>query len=69
MVQDQVMMKALHAKFTQHENLKQLLLGTEDKTLVFESENDSYWGSGKDNTGRNQLGNCLMQLRHSLKKI
>ncbi len=68
-VQEAVVAKALKAKFTQHENLKQLLLGTETRTLVFEAQNDEYWGSGAERKGLNRLGKNLETLRTSLKKV
>jgi N-glycosidase YbiA len=65
-VKDEVMRKALRAKFTQHEELKILLLGTGDAKLVEHTANDSYWGDGGDGRGRNRLGQLLMQVREEL---
>ena len=42
-VKDDVMRTALYAKFTQHEDLKEILLGTEDRELVEHTTNDRYW--------------------------
>jgi ribA/ribD-fused uncharacterized protein len=64
---EQVMMEALRAKFTQHEELKATLLGTGDAKLVEHTANDSYWGDGGDGTGKNRLGQLLMQLRAELR--
>ena len=61
-----VMRQALLAKFTQHVELKELLLATGDAKLVEQTENDSYWGDGGDGTGKNMLGILLMELRTSL---
>ncbi len=47
-VKDQIMATALHAKFTQYENLMQMLLGTGDAILVENSPIDRYWGNGGD---------------------
>lgn len=63
---DNVMYEALKAKFTQHEDLQQLLLETGDKILVEHTENDSYWGDGGDGSGKNRLGKLLMRLRKEL---
>jgi N-glycosidase YbiA len=60
-VKDQIMMDALRAKFTQHEDLKATLLGTGDAKLVEHTENDSYWGDGGDGSGKNRLGQLLMK--------
>ncbi len=64
---DQIMLDALCAKFTQHEELKAILLGTGDAKLVEHTESDSYWGDGGDGSGKNRLGQLLMQLRAELR--
>jgi len=66
-VKERVMMDALRAKFTQHEELKAVLLGTGDAVLVEHTANDSYWGDGGDGSGKNRLGRLLMQLRDELR--
>jgi ribA/ribD-fused uncharacterized protein len=65
-LKDNVMFDALKAKFTQHEDLRKLLLETEDKILIEHTENDRYWGDGGDGSGKNKLGNLLMKLRTQL---
>ena len=55
-VKDAVMLEAVRAKFTQHDDLKTILLGTGDAKLVEHTENDSYWGDGGDGSGKNRLG-------------
>jgi hypothetical protein len=65
-MKDNVMYDALKAKFTQHENLRQLLLETKDKILIEHTENNSYWGDGGDGSGKNKLGKLLMKLRRVL---
>ena len=65
-VKDDVMLKALMTKFSQHEDLKRQLLGTGKRRLVEHTWNDSYWGDGGDGKGRNRLGELLMQVRDSL---
>ena len=66
-VKNDVMLKALQAKFTQHADLKRLLLGTEDRELIEHTHNDSYWGDGGDGSGANHLGRLLMQVRNEIK--
>jgi N-glycosidase YbiA len=66
-VKDDIMREALRAKFTQHEDLKKILLETGDAYLVEHTTNDSYWGDGGDGSGRNMLGKLLMELREELK--
>ena len=67
LVKDDVMFKALMAKFSQHDDLKKQLLGTGKRRLVEHTWNDSYWGDGGDGKGRNRLGELLMQVRESLR--
>ncbi|KAJ1552908.1 hypothetical protein HK096_009981, partial [Nowakowskiella sp. JEL0078] len=67
-VRDDVMRVALRAKFTQHESLKELLIGTGDKKLVEKTQRDRYWGDGGNGSGLNMLGILLMELREELKK-
>ena len=66
-VKEQVMLDALRAKFTQHEELKATLLGTGDAVLVEHTANDSYWGDGGDGSGKNRLGHLLMKVREELR--
>jgi len=61
------MKKALRAKFTQHEKLKKLLLGTENADIIEDAPNDYQWGCGKDGSGQNLLGKALMDIREELK--
>lgn len=61
------MRKALFAKFTQHEDLRRLLLDTGDMILHENSMVDYYWGIGEDNTGLSMLGKLLMALREELR--
>lgn len=63
-----VMTQAIRAKFTQHEELRQLLLGTGDARIVEHTENDSYWGDAGDGSGKNMLGQILMRIRTELRQ-
>ena len=62
---DEVMRRALHAKFTQHDELRALLLATGEKLLVEDSPDDRYWGT-VNGDGVNRLGKLLMALRAEL---
>jgi hypothetical protein len=64
---DQVMLRALRAKFTQHAKLGRVLLSTGEAELVEHTRNDHYWADGGDGSGKNRLGVLLMQLREELK--
>ena len=59
-MKNNVMHKALVAKFTQNEKLKEDLLDTGDCTLVEHTSRDKYWGDGGDGgnqtIGKNMLG-------------
>lgn len=61
-----VMKEALLAKFQQHEELRKVLLQTNNSKLIEHTENDSYWGDGGDGKGKNMLGVLLMQVRSEL---
>jgi ribA/ribD-fused uncharacterized protein len=65
-VKEDIMRQALRAKFTQHPELRELLLATGDAKLVEHTNNDRYWGDGGDGSGRNRLGLLLMELRAQL---
>jgi hypothetical protein len=73
-----IMKKGVYEKFSQNKQLKDLLLNTNDKTLVEASPFDKIWGIGlnEDNakvthpckwTGLNLLGKILMEVRSELK--
>jgi ribA/ribD-fused uncharacterized protein len=66
-VKDRVMLEAVRAKFSQHDDLKAILLGTGDAKLVEHTYNDAYWGDGGDGSGKNRLGLILMQVRDELR--
>jgi ribA/ribD-fused uncharacterized protein len=63
-----VMRDAVLAKFTQHDDLREVLLSTGDAKLVEHTANDSFWGDGGDGSGRNMLGQILMEVREKLRK-
>ena len=67
-VKDAIMREAVLAKFTQHAELRKILLDTGDAKLVEHTENDSYWGDGGDGIGRNMLGQILMSVRQELRE-
>ena len=65
-VKDQIMHEAVLAKFTQHDDLRAMLLATGDARVVEHTENDAYWGDGGDGSGTNRLGIILMRVREEL---
>jgi N-glycosidase YbiA len=67
-VKERIMYGAVLAKFTQHAALRSKLLATGDAEIVEHSGKDAYWGDGGDGSGKNVLGNILMQVRHELRQ-
>jgi ribA/ribD-fused uncharacterized protein len=67
-VKDRIMHEAVLAKFSQHADLREMLLGTGDAKIVEHTENDSYWGDGGDGKGKNMLGQILMKVREELRE-
>lgn len=68
-VKDDIMRKAVLAKFTQNEEIKNVLLSTGKETIIENTSNDYYWGCGKDGSGKNMLGTILMEVREKLSFI
>jgi ribA/ribD-fused uncharacterized protein len=66
-VKDDIMRDAVRAKFTQHADLREVLLSTGTATLVEHTTNDAYWGDGGDGSGKNMLGRILMEIREELR--
>jgi len=67
-VKDTIMFDAVLAKFTQHASLRSQLLGTGDAGLIEHTTNDCYWADGGDGSGRNRLGEILVEVRISLRR-
>jgi N-glycosidase YbiA len=51
------------AKFTQHADLRDLLLATGEAELIEDSPAEPYWGIGPDGLGSNWAGRVLMEVR------
>jgi N-glycosidase YbiA len=62
-VKDEVMRRAVLQKFKSHGDIREILLGTGDELLVENAPGDYYWGCGKDGSGKNKLGEILMEVR------
>lgn len=65
-VKEDVMREVVRAKFTQHKELRELLLSTGEAELIEHTKNDNYWADGGDGTGKNRLGKILMEIRDEL---
>jgi hypothetical protein len=66
-VKDDVMRKAVLQKFRTHADIREILLTTGDEVLVENTSIDYYWGCGKDGSGKNKLGQILMEVREILR--
>jgi ribA/ribD-fused uncharacterized protein len=67
-VRDLVMLKALRLKFSQHDDLFNKLIATEDAELIeFAPWGDVYWGVDKNYQGQNKLGQLLMKVREEMR--
>jgi ribA/ribD-fused uncharacterized protein len=66
-VKDDVMRRAVLAKFESHPHIRQILLDTGDEAIVEAAPNDRYWGAGADGSGLNRLGEILMEVRSQLR--
>jgi len=62
------MAEALLAKFSQHADLKKVLLSTGTAKILEKTTGDYYWGIGTKGTGKNMLGILLMELRGKFQK-
>jgi len=67
-VKDSIMADGLLAKFSQHEELKKVLLSTGTAKILEKTTGDYYWGIGTKGTGKNMLGILLMELREKFQK-
>jgi N-glycosidase YbiA len=66
-VKDDVMRKAVLAKFQTHTDIREILFSTGDEEIVENAPSDYYWGCGADGSGKNMLGKILMEVRVLLK--
>jgi ribA/ribD-fused uncharacterized protein len=67
-VKDDVMRRAVRRKFETHDAIRAVLLGTGDEDLIEATSGDYYWGCGTNGTGRNMLGQILMEVRALLRE-
>jgi len=61
-----LMTRALYTKVQQYESVREFLLSTEQELLVEVSLYGHYWGIGRDQRGKNHMGNIWMDIRTKL---
>lgn len=61
-----VMEEILRAKADQHEDVRERLRLTGDRTIIEHSPVDSFWGIGPDGKGENNVGKIWMKIRDGL---
>ncbi|MEH2195402.1 MAG: NADAR family protein [Nostoc sp.] len=66
-VKDEFMYKAVLTKFQKHIDIEEILLSTGNRLLVETTSHDYYWGCGEDGSGKNRLGQILMEVRTTLR--
>src|SRR5258708_25699679 len=59
-VKDTVMLDGMRAKFAQHADIRAVLLGTGEASIIEHTRKDRYWGEGGDGTGRDMRGTLLL---------
>ncbi len=67
-IKESVMKDALRLKVTQHTEIKDILLSTDDNEIVEHTPRDHYWADGGDGSGKNRLGILWMEIREELQK-
>ena len=64
---DAVMEEIFRAKMAQHPDIAEILRESGDRELLKVIDTDYYWGTGKDGSGKNQMGKIWMKLRDELR--
>ena len=67
-VKDDVMRRGVLRKFETHADIRAILLATGDEPIVENAPRDYYWGCGSDGSGKNRLGQILMEVRGTLRQ-
>jgi ribA/ribD-fused uncharacterized protein len=67
-VKDDVMRRAVLRKFETHAQIREILLATGEEDIVENTKHDYYWGCGQDGSGKNMLGQILVEVRAILRE-
>lgn len=62
---EDILRTAIVEKFNQNPALKQILVDTHPKPLIYADPNDAFWGYGRTKAGQNRLGRLLMDYRNT----
>ena len=63
-----IMEEIVREKIKMHPYIQEKLIETGERDIIENSPEDSFWGSGSDGNGRNELGKIWMKLRDELKE-
>lgn len=66
-VKEEVMKRAIRAKFEQNKRLRSQLLATGEEELIHYSSRDLFWGRNEEGIGDNRLGEIIMEIRQKLR--
>ena len=64
----QVMEEIFRTKLIQHEDVKDILLKTNNLEIIKVHAHDTYWGNGTSGNGLNMMGKIWMKLREEISK-
>jgi len=67
-VKDDLMRRVVLRKFETHADIRAILLGTGEESIVENAPGDYYWGCGADGSGKNMLGHILVEVRTQLRR-
>ncbi len=65
----EIMRYIIKLKIEQHQDIKNNLIKTSMKDIIFNSKQDELFGTGRDNSGKNMLGKILMDIRNDIYKL
>jgi ribA/ribD-fused uncharacterized protein len=66
---EEVMYKVLKYKFIQHYSIREVLLNTGLRPIIYQSPNNIFWGINPLGEGENKLGKALTRIREELYEI
>lgn len=66
---ERIMKDIIRLKFDQHTQLRETLIRTGLRKIIFNSRRDDFFGVGQDQEGRNILGKILQDLREDYQRL